>query len=232
MSRAATTLLCATLLMAGSAAFGQKMLSPIYGTYGAPMSNYLTSSYLLNQAALGVVNPGGASSNAGDAPMYFPANLKPIAPRKLAAAYPEGRRGEAEKLFQGMLDGYRKLEAKFGLRPNDVSGAMAAFLVGNYIAYHDAPFPDAQFKPLANQLHQRISGTPAMRKASETDLQEMYEQLAILGMYMAVTREALAKTPDPKLKAEMQRAAGNYLQQFLRIDPDRVRIGPEGLSVR
>jgi hypothetical protein len=234
MPRATTSLLAAALLAASAVASAQMMLSPVYATYGAPMSNFLSSSYLLNQSALAAVgsrSKSTGSSSSSSKPLDFPVSAVPIVPRKLAAGYPPAQRADAEKLFQQTLEGYHGIESKFGLRRNDIAGAVAAFIAGNYIAYHDQPFPDAHFGPLVRQMRERMYGVPALRSASAAERQEMYEQLAILGTYMALTREALQKTPDPKLKDGMKRAARNYLEQFLRIDPDRIRIGPEGLTV-
>jgi len=76
-----------------------------------------------------------------------------------------------------------------------------------------------------------LEGVTGLASASSAEKREMYESLAILGTYMALTREALQKSPDAKLKANMQRSARAYLEQFLRIDPNRLRIGPEGLTV-
>jgi hypothetical protein len=234
MPRATTSLLGALLVAASTAASAQMMLSPVYATYGAPMSNFLSSSYLLNQSALAATSSKSKSSSGGTASSNAPgfsSSSAPIAPRKLAASYPPAKRAEAEKLFLQTLEGYHGIEQKFGLRRNDIAGAVAAFIAGNYIAYHDQPFPDAHFGPLVRQMRDRMAGVAAMRSATDAERQEMYEQLAILGTYMALTRDALQKTPDPKLKDGMKRAARNYLEQFLRIDPDRIRIGPEGLTV-
>jgi hypothetical protein len=233
MPRATTSLLAAVLVAASTAASAQMMLSPVYATYGAPMSNFLSSSYLLNQSALAATRSKSRSSGgtaSSNAPGFSPSSA-PIAPRKLAASYPPAQRADAEKLFVQTLEGYHGIEQKFGLRRNDIAGAVAAFIAGNYIAYHDQPFPDAHFGPLVRQMRDRMAGVAALRSATDAERQEMYEQLAILGTYMALTRDALQKTPDPKLKDGMKRAARNYLQQFLRIDPDRIRIGPEGLTV-
>lgn len=229
MSRATTALLCVTLLAASAGARGQ--YAPSYGTMGAPMSSFLSTSYLLNQSALAAVSSRGKTSSGPSKPLNFPATAKPIVPRKLAAGYPAAQRAQAEALFMQTLEGYHRIESKFGLRRNDMAGAVAAFIAGNYVAYHDEPFPDANFGTLVRQMRDRMAGVEALRKASDAERQEMYEQLAILGTYMALTREALQKSPDPNLKAGMKRSARTYLEQFLRIDPDRMRIGPEGLTV-
>jgi hypothetical protein len=224
-----STLLCMALAATAPAVFAQ--FAPSYGTYGAPMSNFGITSHALSQAALGrAARAGGA---VDDRPMNtFPADAKPVMPRKLAASYPEARRAEAEKTFLRTLEGYHEIESKFGLRRNGIGGAVAAFIAGNHSAYRDEPFPDKFFQPLAMQMHQRIHDSDALKASTEAQRQEMYEQLAIIGTYMALTREGLAKNGDPKLKADMKRAARQYLEAFLQIDPDRMQIGPKGLVVK
>jgi hypothetical protein len=217
-----------------ASAYGYFM--PDYGTYGAPMSSFISSNTLSSQAGVSVANAGkhkpgsSASSTARVVSVYAPGQPL-IAPRKLAASYPPASRAQAEQLFVKTLEGYREIETKFRIPPGDMAGALAAFVAGNYTAFRDEPFPDAHFRPLVQQMRGALEGVTGLSSASYAEKREMYESLAILGTYMALTREALQKSPDPKLKVSMQRAARTYLEQFLKIDPDRMRIGPQGLTV-
>jgi hypothetical protein len=153
----------------------------------------------------------------------------PIAPAKLAKGYPQSTRPQAEKFFSQTLETYHGIESQFGLKRNDLAGALAAFVAGNYIAYRNEPFPDQQFKPLVEQLRGSLASTVGLQRASDTEKQELYESLAIVGTQMAVTREALQKKPDEKIAAKMKAAARGYLQQLLNIDPDRMRLTDHGL---
>ena len=236
MLRARTAVLLAARA-ATPGAFAQ-MYSPGYGTYGAPMSNYLASSYLVQQVANGTRDAGSrkaqrvAPTTSDAAEPRFSPGARSIAPRRLALSYPEASRARAEQFFGQTLAGYHDIEAKFGLRRYDIAGAIATFVAGNYIAYRDEPFPDAHFKPLVQQMRGAIGGVAALRGASDADKQELYEQLAILGTYMALTREALRQRPDPQLAASMKHAAKQYLEQFLKVDPERMSIDAQGLTVR
>ena len=238
-------LLAAAVVAAGASAGAQaQMYSPGYGTYGAPMSSFLASSYLVQQVANGARVSGGHTKSSlrpaqgvsvarTEVPdlRFAPAGA-PIAPRKLAQSSPEPSRAQAERFFAQTLEGYHQIESKFGLRRYDLAGAVATFVAGNYIAWRDEPFPDEHFKPLVQQMRGALSGVSELRGASRAEKQEMYEQLAILGTYMALTREGLQQQPDPQLRASMKRAAKGYLQQFLQIDPERVRIDAHGLTVQ
>jgi hypothetical protein len=127
------------------------------------------------------------------------------------------------------VNAYRAIESHFGLKRNDLSGAIAAFIAGNYTALRDEPFPDKNFQPLVRQIRSAIDGLAPLRNASDHAKQELYEHLAIVGAYMALTREALVKNPNPKLTHDMQAAARNYLLEFLHIDPARLKITPQGM---
>lgn len=153
-------------------------------------------------------------------------------PQKVAAAYPEKLRPEAERIFREMLVGYRKIETQFGIQENDVAGAVAAFIAGSYMSYRAVDFPDENFKPLVMQMRQIIGNDPAFARASEGEKRELYEQMAILGMFMATTQMALAEKPNPQAAANMRQAAKGYLEQFLKTDADRVDITAEGLVIR
>lgn len=152
--------------------------------------------------------------------------------RKLAQIYPEAKRAEAERVFVEMLRGYRKIEQQFGIQRNDVAGAVAAFLVGSYMAYQNTAFPDAHVKPLVDQLGPIIARSPEFTKATNAERKDLYENMAILGMFMATTQMALQQKPNAETSANMRTAAKAYLEQFLKTDADRVQITAQGLVLR
>src|SRR5207245_4955469 len=114
----------------------------------------------------------------------------------------------------------------------DVAGAVAAFLAGNYMAYRNVDFPDENFKPLVSQMRSIISSNPEFVHASVMEKQEMYEQMAIFGMFMATTQMALKEKPNAQTSNSMRQAAKGYLEQFLKTDADKVEITAQGLVIR
>ncbi|CAG1015425.1 hypothetical protein BURC_00953 [Burkholderiaceae bacterium] len=128
--------------------------------------------------------------------------------------------------------GYHKIETQFGIRENDVAGAVAAFIVGSYMSYRDVDFPDENFKPLVAQMRQAIGSDPAFAGASETEKRELYEQMAILGMFMATTQMALKEKPNAEVASNLRQAAKRYLEQFLKADADKIDITSQGLVIR
>jgi hypothetical protein len=156
----------------------------------------------------------------------------PRVPAKLASNYPAQKRAEAERTFAEALSGYHEIENRFGIPRNDLAGAVAAFLAGSYMAYNDVDFPDDNFGPLVDQMRRAISTNPEFQQASNAEKQDMYENMAILGTFMALTREALKEKPNPQVASNMRQAAKGYLEQFLKTDADKVQITDQGLVIR
>jgi hypothetical protein len=150
----------------------------------------------------------------------------------LSFAYPAANRPEAERVFRDLLARYGKIEQQFGIPHHDVAGSVAAFLAGSWMAYRNTDFPDERFKPLVNQMRQILGSNPEFANASNADKQEMYEQMAILGMLMAGTQMALKEKPNPQIAANMKQAAKGYLEQFLKTDAERVQITAQGLVLK
>jgi hypothetical protein len=81
------------------------------------------------------------------------------------------------------------------------------------------------------QMQAALQATGTLEKTSASDKQELYENLAILGTYMALMREGLNRSPNETLAATMRSAARGYLQQALKLDPDRMQLTEQGLVV-
>ena len=137
-----------------------------------------------------------------------------------------------QQTLHELLAGYRQIEQKFDVQRNDVSGAVAAFIVGSYMAYRDVDLPDEHFKPLVEQMRQVLAGEPAFAKATNAQKQELYEQMATLGMLMAATQEGLKQQPNEQLAAAMRKAAKSYLEEFLKVDAAKVSLTAQGLVIR
>ncbi len=153
-------------------------------------------------------------------------------PSKVAASYPAQARPQAERVFREMLGRHPQLMRQLGVPPNDLASGMATFLAGSYMAYRNADFPDSNFKPLVNQMRQILGSNPKIAQASDSEKQELFEQFAILGTFMAVTQMALQEKPNAQVQANLQQAAKGYLEQFLQTDADRVQITAKGLVLK
>jgi hypothetical protein len=151
-------------------------------------------------------------------------------PAKLAAGYPADKWAQAEKVFKEMLRGYGAVEQQFGIPKNDLAGALAAFLAGSYMAYHNSDFPDAHFKPLVAQMRTVIAQRPEFDQIAAAERRDLFEKLAILGVFCATTQMALKKTPDATVEANMREGGRRYLAHFLEGDVDRVSLTDKGLT--
>lgn len=152
--------------------------------------------------------------------------------QSISSSYPNKNKQEVKELLADLLSGYWRIEKRFSITRYDVAGAVAAFLAGSYMAYHNVDFPDQDFPPLVRQMRRALGATPRFVRASNAEKQEMYEHLAILGMFMATTQMALKERPDPQIAASMRQAAKGYLEQFLKTDADRVKITRAGLIIQ
>lgn len=171
-----------------------------------------------------------AGADAGSTTIY-PSSVGSF-PTRLASQFPPASRPEAERVFRELLQRYGQLEQQFGIARGDVAGAVAAFIAGNYIAYHNTSFPDANFLALVKQMRVVLGNNPDFQQASVQARQELYEQTALVGMLMATGQMALARQPNPQALANMQRAAKSYLEQFLKTDADRLQLTATGLTIR
>lgn len=173
-----------------------------------------------------------ASLQASNSAVGIARSASPTMPAKIAATYPGSAQQDAERLFREMLDKHPQLMKQLGVPPDDLASAIATFVAGSYIAYRDIDFPDQNFKPLYQQVRGIIASNPDLLQASAAEKREMFEQMAILGTFMALTRDALKKQPNAQTTANMRTAAKSYLEGFLKTDADRVQITANGLVLK
>ncbi|MED5621626.1 DUF6683 family protein [Ideonella sp. BN130291] len=229
----------AMALLAGSAAV-QADYAPFQGYVEMPQT--LSPMIMGNLASenLRLINEqnargGGKATTAAAAKgvTIAPGSASTTTPRVLAARYPTTQRAQIEQAFSESLRSYRQIEAKFGIPSNDVAGAVAAFLAGSYMAYRDVDFPDRNFSTLVAQMRNVLASNPAFQRASAAEKREVYEQMAIIGTFMAVTREALKRQPPNATVAQnFRESARANLEQFLKTDASRVTINEQGLVIR
>ena len=232
------------LLLIACAAFpttaAAQMFAPDYALIGAPMSSFLSTSYLTQSVVNDLSQPGSAAAkleagmlSAADRPGIVVSMAGPgTSAAKLALAYPASQRAAARGVFDELLANYALIEDQFGIPRGDLAGAVAAFLAGNWMALNGADFPDSQFLPLVRQLRGVLLDQPALVGAPAGDLREMYDQMAIIGMLMAATQMGLQHSPDADVRTRMQGAAADYLRQFLGTDPQLLTFTPQGVTLR
>ena len=232
----------------GALATAAALWCPVAGADYAPFQGYVEMPQVLAPMVMGNMatenlrllnerNAKGAagrtsSSGTGGSTVVPPASTTNT-PQQLAARYPAAQRPRIEHAFRESLKGYHQLEDKLGIPRNDVAGAVAAYIAGSYMAYRDVRLPDEHFKLLVAQMRSLLEGNRVFQRASSAEKREMYEQMAIIGTFMAVTRESLKRQPGQAQYAEnVRQAAKTNLEQFLKTDADRVQITDRGLLIR
>jgi hypothetical protein len=208
-----------------------------------PMAN---TGFILNQQIVTMSAPKPSTNSTSEDVASSPTSAasallvprvslaESLTPAKLAENYPPNVRSQAERVFRDLLGKHSQLVSRFGIADNDMAGAIAVFIAGSYMAYHNTDFPDANFKPLVMQMRRTLANNPDFVKASPAAKRDAFEQLAILGMMSAATQLALQQSPATpnraKIEANMREAGRGYLAKFLQVDPSRVQITSQGLS--
>jgi hypothetical protein len=171
------------------------------------------------------------SDTARGKPIQFTPDPSVNTAAKLAAAYPTPNRQEAEGLFREMLALYGRVEEKYNIPKYDLAGAAAVFILSSHIAYSGVDQPPEMIAPLAAQLRSAMASNPEMAKLSNRDRQDMYEQFAIIGMFVEGTRYALQSQSNAKISANLKKAGGDYLRTFLKTDPANLRFSNKGVFI-
>lgn len=194
-------------------------------------TNQLLTSQVLRDAAAQSRGPRASRPSSRSSTLAPARAGKPMA-QQLAAHLPAAQRAAAERHYEQLLQGYQRIEARYGIARNDVAGAVAIFVAGNVAAYRGEDFPDTHFKALVGQMQDALASNPGFRAASASARRDIYERLAIIGMSMASTQLALAQRPDAQVQARVRGAARRYLEQFLKTDPQRIGITARGLVIQ
>jgi cytochrome c556 len=207
---------------------------------GAAAAQVAPSISLAEQmrAVLAPATGGGAAFSAGglgafDAPIVVngPAQLRQSA-TELAQRFPAAHRGAMTKAYEESFIFWQKLEAQLGLTPNDVAAGVAAFIAGNYAAFMQQQVADEDFKTLVLQMQGLLARNAAFTRSSPAAKRAMFEQLAMVGTFMAVYREHLSRKPSPNEEVHFRNAAKANLEAGLGLAVERIQIGPQGLVMR
>ncbi|MDO5624123.1 MAG: hypothetical protein Q4G71_05495 [Pseudomonadota bacterium] len=149
----------------------------------------------------------------------------------LVAVYPGAERGQARQGYGQLRDAYPQVARQLGLPLNDVASALASFLVGSYMAYHNTPFADAHVKPLADQMRGALASEGGCGRMSDAEKESIYDQMVMLGMMMATTQVQLQQQPDARVEAQLREVGRQFLEGMLQVKADRVRLTAAGLRI-
>lgn len=211
-----------------------------YGIHGAPMASFIAGSYLQRSFIMSNAQKMAGTSGGGGGSKHNPADRVTIAPghgaatatiQEMANRAPREQRARLEKALRECFAQYTRLESRLGLPKDDVAGAMAAFLAGNYMALHDRDIPDAHFMATVRQIRAMLAGNADFRRASLAEKRQIYEQLATMGMFMALAQRDFRQHPNPQGQAKLREQARGQLEQFLQRPALALQITASGLSL-
>lgn len=176
----------------------------------------------------------GLATPASKATKYTRTYSLPTAkwPKKLAAQFPQEQRKEWQRAFKYSLTTYKKLETLLRIPKNDVAGAVAAYVAGNYMAYHNKEVSDAEFSVLVDQMRSLLINIPEFKQAKKSAKRDLYELMAIGGTFMAIASQELQKQQSSQENIDKLRAAaGENLAQFFGVSIDNIEIVDGGLVI-
>ena len=134
-------------------------------------------------------------------------------------------------IMQGILKGYNDETVKAG-HANDISAALAFFFLANTTVYHATAEPtDAQFEDLRQMIADTLLEADAMKGVSDRQKQEMAETLVLFTGLAGWGYQTAQQSGDAASAKLYRQLAGQNLQTVLKISPDRINFGPEGLTV-
>lgn len=70
-----------------------------------------------------------------------------------------------------------------------------------------------------------------LKAVSATDKRKMFEQLAMVGTFMALAQSSLHQHPDANAEPNLKQSARENLVQLLNVSADRIHIGADGLRL-
>jgi hypothetical protein len=168
---------------------------------------------------------------ATSSPSDTETGLEALARRLAPQASPQMQRDLVQEM-EDLLAKYSVMEERFQLPHGDVPGAVAAFIAGNYMALRDVDFPDRGFTALVAQTRALLAGRPHLQQGTPEQRQQVYQEMVIGGMQMALARDQLRQQPNPRASAELRQAAKARLDEFLRMDAARLRITEQGMAMQ
>lgn len=174
-------------------------------------------------------------ANAHAPRLTVPRAPAPTAPARMAALHEgeQAQRLEVRAMYEKCLDTFRTAS-----RPQDTArgiddagAAVAFFVAANVAALTGADVSVDVLPTIERQLVELVRNVSNWDRSSTGERQFYFEQMAMLGVFVAVRAEQ-AKAGSVAERHAVREAARNYLRHLLGVNPDRLTIGPAGLSLR
>lgn len=151
---------------------------------------------------------------------------------ELATHFAPDARAQMKTSYLQSFDLFQKLQRKLDLPGNDVANGVSAYLAGNYMVLHGIEIEDAVFLKLVSQVRQGLLQNRGFQQIPAAQKRKLYEQTAMIGMFMALTQMSLKATPqDPKVLGNLRDSAKANLELVLGDRASALRIDGEGMHL-
>lgn len=148
----------------------------------------------------------------------------------LVAKYPAKDRENVRKSLKQLQDSFPQVARSVGIPTNDLSSGLSALIAGAYMAYNNVSLNDNYMKPLANQLRSILQTAEEFDRLSDSQKKDVYDQMVIIGMLLAVSQSENQKKPNSRTTAQLKTAGKQVLEGLLKVNASKVRITSSGLS--
>ena len=199
-------------------------------TYAAPTSNFISNTFLNQEALINATRPD-APRAAARAPLPMAPPQVERSAAELAQAAPPAQRAKLEKVYAQLMPGYQQLERQLGWPAEDVAGAVAALLAGNYMAMTGTEPNDEAVAAAGHQLRASAQLQGLLARLDATERRRLYEQCAMLGTFMALAHRSSQQQPA-NVVANLRHAARENLRAVLGPAADGLRFSTQGVQVR
>ncbi|NIJ21054.1 hypothetical protein FHS95_002746 [Sphingomonas naasensis] len=151
---------------------------------------------------------------------------------ELATHFAPDARARMKASYLQSFDMFQKLQRKLALPDNDVANGISAYLAGNYMVLHGIEIEDAAFRKLVSQMRQALLQNRGFQQVPAAQKRKLYEQTAMVGMFMAMAQLSLKKTPqDPEILGNLRDSARANLALVLGARASDLRIDSEGMHL-
>ncbi|MDT7837983.1 DUF6683 family protein [Aquabacterium sp. OR-4] len=199
-------------------------------SYAAPMSNFISNSFLNQEAMINATRSGARPAAAvARLPLGPPRVAQSAA--ELAQAAPQGQREQLQKVYTRLMPVYQQIERKLGWPQDDLPGAVAAVVAGNYMVMSGTELSDAAVTAAGNQLRASAVMQTRLSELSTGDRRRLYEQCAMLGTFMAVAIKTLPQQ-QAHVASQLRQSARENLRAILGPAAETVRFTPQGLQMK
>lgn len=210
--------------------------APAAQAQGLGLDYAYTTAPLINFSHIAAVNNNLMNTALREEQKPIRIGARPAVQRnaqELAKVFPPAQQDKMAQVFQQSMEVYQQVAAKMGWQRDDLDGALAAFIVGNYMVFANREVADADFAAVAQQLRQGGGTRRLAEKHSAQALRNLYEKSAMVGAFMAVAYKSQQQQPQPEhVAANLRNSARENLKLVLGTEPQRLRIDAKGLQVQ